>query len=429
LISRSSRCSLFAICNGERAKLLFGICNPEAISADLQSAAAGTNAPEAGNWFGFDLGYDKLSNAANNSYLAAQYNGNISGQSWRSAGDNTARQYRYSYDAANRLLKADFVQKRNFPPLGFAVPEDEWGKSFNYDSWMGDGNTGASAYDLNGNIQRMQQWGWTVASTSTYIDNLTYTYQNNGLSNRLRAVTDNQTPPAGLGDFTNKNTTADDYGYDVNGNLVTDLNKRLNGSIGSNLSSGGAITYNHLNLPASIAVKKDDGTAKGSITYTYDAAGQKLRKVTTETGVTIGATSNITITTTTNYIGGCVYESKSYSPVPASYASYSNQLQFAPHEEGRIRAVRATPNSNPTALEYDYMLKDHLGNVRMALTEEVRQNIYPAATLEAIGSPTSAVAYESNFYSINTAQVSDRSTVSGLPSYNNNNGFDYVHSA
>lgn len=28
------------------------------------------------------------------------------------------------------------------------------------------------------------------------------------------------------------------------------------------------------------------------------------------------------------------------------------------------------------------MLKDHLGNVRMVLTEEVKQNAYPAATIE-----------------------------------------------
>jgi hypothetical protein len=51
------------------------------------------------------------------------------------------------------------------------------------------------------------------------------------------------------------------------------------------------------------------------------------------------------------------------------------------------------------------------------------------ATLEAIGSPTAAVAYEANFYGINTGQVVDRSTVAGLPSYNNNNGFDYVHNS
>ena len=54
---------------------------------------AKTGAPLAGKWFGFDLGYDKTNNASSNGYNAAQYNGNISGQSWRSAGDQVARQY------------------------------------------------------------------------------------------------------------------------------------------------------------------------------------------------------------------------------------------------------------------------------------------------------------------------------------------------
>lgn len=342
---------------------------------------AGSVAPAAGTWFGFDLGYDKTSNASTNAYQTPQFNGNISGQSWRSAGDNIARQYRYSYDAANRLLKADFVQDQG-----------GWGKSFNYDSYMGDGNATASAYDLNGNILKMQQWGWTPAGATAQVDNLQYSYQNQ--SNKLRAVTDYITTPTSLGDFTDKSAGADDYGYDPNGNLITDLNKRLNGSTGSNLTSGGAITYNHLNLPTQIAVKKDDGSAKGSITYTYDASGAKLQKQTVETGLTIGGTSGITLTTTTHYIGSSIYESKTYSPLPAGYANFSYQLQFAGHPEGRIRAIRTNPQDNPTSLVYDYMLKDHLGNVRMVLTEEVKSDTYPTLSFE--GAPGSAEVNNQN---------------------------------
>jgi RHS repeat-associated protein len=114
--------------------------------------------------------------------------------------------------------------------------------------------------------------------------------------------------------------------------------------------------------------------------------------------------------------------------VQAGYANYTMQLQFFGHDDGRVRAVRTTPQSNPTALVYDYFLKDHLGNVRMVLTEEVRQNVYPAATLESIGSPSSAVDYErNNFYEINTAYVVDKSMATNIPTYNNNNGFDYNH--
>jgi hypothetical protein len=38
-----------------------------------------------------------------------QFNGNIGGQKWRSASDNTLRQYTYQYDASNRLTKAVYA--------------------------------------------------------------------------------------------------------------------------------------------------------------------------------------------------------------------------------------------------------------------------------------------------------------------------------
>jgi RHS repeat-associated protein len=344
--------------------------------------------PQAGSWFGFDLGYDKNTNASDRQFWRdAQYNGNIRGQVWRSAGDNVKRIYHYKYDNANRLMQADYEQRN---------ANGSWDPSaMDFTFWTDhSGDAQPVGYDLNGNLLQFGHRGFKPGAT-TYaernIDVLGYEYY--PLSNRLKRVYDWAPQTSGLGDFLDKNTGMEDYGYDVNGNLVTDLNKRLNGSIGSNLSSGGAITYNHLNLPASIAVKNDNGTAKGSITYTYDASGQKLRKLTTETGVTIGSTSNITIYTTTNYIGGCVYESKIYSPVPSGAIAYTNQLQFAPHEEGRIRAVRTAANSNPGSFEYDYMLKDHLGNVRMVLTEEVKVDDYPTATMEDVYAATETAVY------------------------------------
>ena len=69
---------------------------------------------------------------------------------------------------------------------------------------------------------------------------------------------------------------------------------------------------------------------------------------------------------------------------------YTDKLQFAGHEEGRIRAVykHATLPHAVTAFEYDYMVKDHLGNVRMVLTEEVKEDNYPALSFEGVsGSP------------------------------------------
>jgi hypothetical protein len=133
--------------------------------------------------------------------------------------------------------------------------------------------------------------------------------------------------------------------------------------VGNLVTSGGAITYNHLNLTVQITVKNEAGTAnKGTIVYTYSASGTKLRKVVTEPGATVNATS--TTTTTTFYRGSSVYETKLYSNSTVNTAlRYTHQLQFFGHEEGRVRVVRTTPQSTtPITLVYDYMLKDHLGN-------------------------------------------------------------------
>ena len=366
-----------------------------------------TGAPTAGKWFGFDLGYDKPANASNNAYDGSQFNGNISGQSWRSAGDNIARQYEYSYDAANRLMKADFEQDKG-----------GWGKSMNFDSYMGDGNPNNpnSAYDQNGNILQMQQWGWTPGGNKQ-IDNLRYNYNIAATgyipSNRLQHIIDGLNDPlTSLGDFktstghvqaTKKQTPgADlnklkDYLYDANGNLTADLNKDI--GTGTENTAGvltirGGITYNHLNLPVRITVQKNATTVKGTITYTYDAGGNKIKKTVVETGLTIGTTPNVTVTTITNYRGPVVYESKTYSPLPPGYANYTHQMQFFGHEEGRARAIRPTPQSTAAiAVAYDYMLKDHLGNVRMVLTEEQTVDDYPTATMEDVNAASETLYY------------------------------------
>jgi hypothetical protein len=98
------------------------------------------------------------------------------------------------------------------------------------------------------------------------------------------------------------------------------LNKKLVGNIGIDQIAGGAITYNHLNLPQTITAKKDDGVSlKGTIAYTYDAAGNKLKKTVTDN------TINPPKVTTTLYISGFEYK--------------NDTLQQVAHEEGRIRSV------------------------------------------------------------------------------------------
>lgn len=302
------------------------------------------------NYFGFDLGYDKTNNGliGNQAYVAPQYNGNITGTVWKSKGDGEKRKYDFGYDAANRILKANFTQYT--------------GTTFNTSAEL-DFTVKDLTYDANGNIGSMTQRGWKLGGSVT-IDSLLYTYDN---SNKLKNVIDrNNDVQTKLGDFrssslymtallNNKTTAAVDYVYDGNGNMVRDRNK----DIGDATNNG--ITYNHLNLPSVVTVRTTAGAVKGTVTYSYDALGNKLRKTVVETGKP---------TRTTLYLGGAVYE--------------NDTLQFLAQEEGRLRyAKQYYQNGNSDyRYFYDYFLKDHLGNVRMVLTEQKDTAVY-IATMEA----------------------------------------------
>lgn len=332
-----------------------------------------------GGYFGFELGYDK-SPSFGGVWGGQQYNGNIAGTIWKSKGDGEKRKYDFSYDAANRLLRADFTQ--------YTSGSFNQTAGVNFNMKMGDGIDVNTAYDYNGNIRQMQQWGLKITG-SVQIDNLQYSYQ--ASSNKLAKVTESATggtpttgAGVGLGDFKDGTNTGDDYSYDANGNLVQDNNKTISN-----------IAYNYLNLPQAVTV-----TGKGTITYTYDAAGNKLKKVTVDNTVSPAKT------TTTDYMGGAVYE--------------NGELQFISHEEGRIRYSPPVGGVGG-GLYFDYMLKDHLGNVRMVLTEEQKQDKYPIASLE-----DAKIATEQQYYTINTANIKLATNVTGLPAYINDNGIGNV---
>jgi RHS repeat-associated protein len=364
-----------------------------------------SNAVITDRWFGMELNYDK-------GFQLNQYNGNIAGTKWRSKGDGERRAYGYTYDKVNRIMGADFTQFDGSSYIDHAI--------VNFDMQMGNGFDPALAYDENGNILAMKQIGFKL-NNSLVIDDLHYDYYKGG--NKLRLVTDGGVPQTGasLGDYQDNHTIGNIYGYDNNGNLITDKNKKWNG-VPDVDQVNGAITYNQLNLPWQIKV--DDGN-KGTITYVYDAEGTKLQKIVFEKGATVVYNnSNVIseISTTTSYVGGMVYESKAYSTGSLSSLNYTDRLQFIGQEEGRIRYI-AADGTTPAKYEYDYFVKDHLGNVRLVLTEEQKQDIYPAATLENVTyNNGTAISVEDDFYNIDATKVVDQAAASGIPVYQNNNG-------
>lgn len=309
-------------------------------------------------WFGMQLNYDYGFEKSGTS--TGMLNGNISGQIWKSKSNGKQRSYGYEYDAANRLMKADFNS--------YDASGSVWDKTDGYDFTvtMGDG-TGdpTKAYDGNGNILAMKQMGY-VSGSSTMVDDLEYTYMPN--SNKLLNVTDAgmwQQPSGAsyprLGDFRYSATVASkpngdlDYQYDDNGNLIFDDHKDI-----------ASITYNHLNLPHIITI-----TGKGTIEYRYDATGNKLTKIVTDN------TQSPAKKTITYYMAGMVYEQTQLGTTVGDM-----KLQFINHEEGRFRAATNQSASQPTRYVSDYFIKDHLGNVRMTLTEETTVSSVVRASLE-----------------------------------------------
>jgi hypothetical protein len=174
------------------------------------------------------------------------------------------------------------------------------------------------------------------------------------------------------------------------GQVIAFFTKDFNKDISS--QGGDAISYNHLNLPQSLLLYPQGGSDKGSITYTYVATGSKLRKTVIDKTV-----SGKTITTVTNYIGGFVYESKTTVPANTNDPDYTDVLQFVINEVERIRlekATNATCTAKTASFVYDYFVRDHLGNVRMVLTDERQTNAYPVASME-----TAPLASENLYYS------------------------------
>jgi len=282
-------------------------------------------------WFGEEIFYDF-------GFTQNQLTGRVAGQRWRSQGDGKYRAYGYDYDASGQLKKADFTQN-----------DDNSSGNWNNNAGI-DFSVSNLTYDANGNIQTMTQRGLKI-NASDVIDSLTYGY--NGIGNQLRYVTDAKNDTTSrLGDFKEiTNDTTADYTYDGNGSLISDSNKRIS-----------SIKYNFMNLPDTITI-----TGKGTIVYTYDAKGTRLRKTVTE-----GA-----IVTATTYIAGFVYR--------------NDTLQLIGHEEGRIRpAFDTAALSN---LTYDYFVKDHQGNTRLVLTAESRTDNYPAATMETAQATTEEALY------------------------------------
>jgi len=287
-------------------------------NADLTPGSTNDDATGYGkDLFGMELAYEKpVTDLTTTDDV--QFNGNISAITYsnnQALGAIKSNGYKYKYDPMNRLKEAEFRQKKLSWGLSSYIDANDHNEEKTAQAFS---ETGFN-YDLNGNISELKRSG---TAGSTQMDDLTYVYE----GNQLLSVSERNGGNASKG-FVDGNVTGDDYRYDVNGNMTADANKNVTN-----------INYNHLNLPEKVRKKTGD-----YIKYIYDAIGRKLSQQ-------VYDPYNI-LKKKTDYAGEYFYE--------------NDTLKFISHEEGRVVMVK---EGQPITPEYQYNLKDNLGNVRTTFT-------------------------------------------------------------
>ena len=288
-------------------------------------------------------------NSYSNLSQAPCYNGNISALNWGGASESNNPQYFYTYDGLNRLKKG------LCPTYGLNANEE------------------VEEYDKNGNIKKLKRDGtaWVVEE-SFYspepFNDLQLEYNGNQLSKITDSAVKDDPAFTAIGetiyypntDFTDVNDPSQptEYLYDANGNQTADLNKGI-----------AWIRYNSLNLPEKIQFMNGNVSE-----YYYDAAGAKykaryltapfpvqlpLGEVTDFDSESFYSEMNIS---ETYYCGNFIYENGVLTKVltPEGYLRISSTSAW-----GWVNGVyKVITTYTP---EYNYFLRDHLGNTRAQL--------------------------------------------------------------
>ncbi|MEP0986838.1 DUF6443 domain-containing protein [Ekhidna sp.] len=390
--------------------------------------------------FGFELLYDQVDGALSNTAL---FNGNISAMKWSdhaAVGASNSRAFKYGYDQLNRLKSANHfanntgvnqysvtdlsydmngnIQKlKRFGTSGAAMDDLNYTYSGNRllsvsdagdNEGFLDGNTsgndygydanGNMAYDLNKGIQTEANpekltngdfsaggSNWTIVkddynlvlfnagelqlrddnevNQNTEVRQLNVLQPGESYDVEVTVTSNWTTKYARFNSGTGGSAFHDVYGTGTFNFTITAeqtyfsiLFESGNSTFIDNISVKPAkplgISYNHLNLPT--LVKKDEDNY---LTYLYDANGNKLRQEVYAAG---------SLMKTTDYVGGFIYEDLN--------DGNGRDLQLIQHSEGRI-----VPKNNDW--DYQYHLKDHLGNVRLTFSTKT-ENYTRTATFE-----------------------------------------------
>ena len=261
------------------------------------------------------------------------YNGNVKGTKVKYNFSGTTNSsiplfsketiYGYQYDGLNRLVSADALVG-DFIDAHFAIsPNLSAAQSY----LIGDESY---SYDKIGNLVTLlrRKPGATPSST-VVVEDFVYTYLNG--NNRLKQVSDLTT------------TTARNYSYDANGNLLTDSHRGISATVYGRSSYAYNITK---------------GTDQ--ISYLYDGGDQRMfKKVVTSAQ-----------TTQEMYVKDALGRDLAIVRFTGTGSSVSQTEEF--YVYGNERAAMIVPNTlgtTPSRIQYNeatFFLADHLGNTRVA---------------------------------------------------------------
>ena len=223
-----------------------------------------------------------------------RFGGDVSSMEWRSGAGTGTRSYDFAYDGLGRLVSADY---------------GEYG-----DHVVGYGTS--YSYDNMGNLLSLSREGDMTSSRKGIVDNLSMTYD----GNMLASVSDSAPAPSvtGSADFRDGVSEVVEYTYDRNGNMTSDLNRKVS-----------LISYNRQNRPARMR------HAGGTETFTYLPDGTKRGRT------FLGKDRSLS---RTEYRGNLVCA--------------DDTLKYILFDGGLIAMDGASP-------EYLFFLRDHLGSVRV----------------------------------------------------------------
>lgn len=325
---------------------------------------AGANSAFAKDIFGISLDYfsgdyqragthlkSYNTEAQDNSGISDHFNGLLKGYRWKTNTESTnlesfgtpltannTRMYGFQYDGLYRMKEARY---------GIA---NDHGNSNNITFAASDNyHVSNLTYDRNGNIQSLRRTAYDFNNSTRDMDDFTYHYQEG--TNKLVHVEDA---------VSNGNWTMDlDHVSGYNSNNPSTWNYRFDKSGRLKGEGAGAeekyVDYNALGKVATIYT--DDTKTIKKVSYTYNELGQKISRTTYEPG------TNNPIATETFYVNGpsglsAIYEKDHANSMPLELEEYPI------YGTDKLGAYR------PTGMRSIYELKDHLGNVRAAVSSK-----------------------------------------------------------